>query len=244
VQFTVDTDDGATIDFACADTFTSRWVCNEILAGKTYPYLPFVDDVRVVFDVGANVGAASVHFARHYPTATVHAFEPGSEAWGYLAGNVAAWPNVEAHRFGLHRADQTVPFYKGDGDSILGSVFRRSVNTDDTETVELRAAGPWAAANGIDRIDLLKVDVEGCEIDVLDSLGPLLAGVKVLYVEYDSRQARRDIARLVDDTHELYRGMVFLDQGECVYLRKDLADHPDANAELLRQFTQGRSASG
>ncbi|MET0902827.1 MAG: hypothetical protein ABWZ52_06285, partial [Acidimicrobiales bacterium] len=72
MRFTVDGDDGAPIDFECGDTLVSRWVCEEILAGKTYPYLPFVPDVRVVFDVGANCGAATVHFARHYPDAAIH----------------------------------------------------------------------------------------------------------------------------------------------------------------------------
>jgi len=243
MQFTVVGDDGTPFDFECADTITSRWVCRQILVGKTYPVVPFADDVRIVFDVGANCGAATVHFARRYPDATIHAFEPGSEAGAILQRNAAGFPNVQVHGFGLHSVDQVVPLYKGREDTILGSVFRRDINVDESEPVQLRAGGAWAAEQGIRRIDVLKVDVEGCEVDVLESLVPLLATVKVLYVEYDSRAARREVARLVGATHELYTGVMFLDQGECVYLRKDLADLDVASAFLRHLLTSGRTAA-
>jgi FkbM family methyltransferase len=232
MKFTIEGDDGSPIDFECADTIASRWVANEILQGKTYPCLPFVDDVSVVFDVGANCGAATVYFARHYPGAEVHSFEPGSEPRAFLERNAAGYANAHVHAIGLHSIDQVVPLYKGKGDSILGSVIRRTVNLDESEPVELRAAGAWTAEHGIDRIDVLKVDVEMCEVEVLESLAHLLPTVKVLYVEYGSRQMRRDIERILDATHELYEGVMYLDQGECIFIRQDLADLDAANEHL------------
>ena len=82
---------------------------------------------------------------------------------------------------------------------------------------------------------MLKIDVEGCEVEVLRSLEGMLPTVKVLYVEYDWRPARREIDQLLGRTHELYRGACFLDQGECFYLRNDLADH-EAMAEHMREL--------
>jgi FkbM family methyltransferase len=165
---------GGTIEFECADTLISRWVSRAILEGDTYPQLPFLDDVRVVFDVGANCGAASVWFAHHYPQAQVHAFEPASEPRAYLERNAAARSNIHVHAVGLHAIDQKVPLYCGDGDSGYGSVFRRWVNLPDSEQVILRNGGAWAAERGIDRIDILKVDVEGCEVEVVSGLAELL----------------------------------------------------------------------
>lgn len=232
MKFTVEGEDGAQIEFECADTIISRWICGEILTDRTYPYLPFVEDVQVVLDAGANCGATTVHFARHYPDADVHSFEPGSEPRAILERNAAHYPNVSVHPFGLHSTDQVVPLYKGDGDTGLGSVFSRAVNLEESEPVELRSAGGWAVEQGIKRIDVLKVDVEGCEVPVLESLTSLLPTVKVLYVEYDSRQALRDIDHMLEATHELYMGLLFLDQGECIYLRKDLADLESATLHL------------
>jgi FkbM family methyltransferase len=233
MRFTVDDDDGEPVEFECPDSVASRWTNAPILEGRTYPYLPFVDDVRVVFDVGANCGAASVHFARHHPAATVHAFEPGREARSYLERNVAGLPNVRVHPFGLYSTHRRALLYRGNGDLGMASVIRREVNLDESEPVELRAGGAWAADQAIDRIDILKVDVEGCEVEVLEGLVDLLPTVKLLFVEYDSRHARKALGRLLDATHELYIGNMFLDQGECAYLRADVAGI-DAATEHLR----------
>jgi FkbM family methyltransferase len=225
-ELTVEVAGEEPIRFECADTFVSRWISTDILVGKTYPYLPFVEDVRVVFDVGANCGATTVYLARHYPDAEIHSFEPASEPRSYLERNVAGLSRVHVHPIGLDAVDRRVPLYFGDGDSITGSVHRRAANVDASELVELRAGGPWARAHGVDRIDILKVDVEGSETEVVSSLHHLRPTVKVLYLEYDSRAARRALAALVEPTHELYLGMMYLDQGECIYLRRDVADDP------------------
>ncbi len=243
MRFTVESDDGTPIDFECADTLVSRWTCGEILAGKTYPFLPFVDDVHVVFDVGANCGATTVHLARHYPNAAVHSFEPAAEPRSILERNAAHYANVSVHPIGLGAADEVVPLYKGDGDAGMGSVFRRSVNRDESEPVQLRAARGWATEHGIDRIDVLKVDVEGSEVNVIESLVGLLPTVKVLYLEYDSRLSRRTLDHILEPTHDLYTGLIFLDQGECIYLRKDLADLTAAADHLRAQWdNQGTPA--
>ena len=228
---------GTTVEFECMDTIASRWVCESILKGETYPHLPFVDDVRIIWDAGANCGATTVHFAHLYPDATIHSFEPGAQQRAILERNVASLTNVQVHPVGLFDVDRTAALYEGDEDSITSSILRRGVNTDRSENVDLRAAGPWAASHGITAIDILKLDVEGCETEVLSSLEPLLADLKVLYVEYDSRQARRLIDDLLRDTHQLYLGMFMaLDQGECIYLSNELADHPLAQPHLLAMF--------
>lgn len=235
---------GTTVDFECEPTISSVWVATDVLKGETYPHLPFVDDVRVIVDVGANCGAASVFFALHHPGAVVHAFEPAAAPRVLLERNTAGL-DVRVHPFGLYSEDGEVPFYAGaEGASILGSVFPREVNAEATETVRLRDAAAWAAEEGVDRIDVLKVDVEGSEVHVLESLRPLLPTVKVVYVEYGSRALRRRVFELLEPTHEVYLGRLLLDQGECVFLRHDLLDVPGA-IETLRDLFRARfSPSG
>lgn len=229
--------DGRNISFECDDTLASRWVSERILEGRTYPHLPFVGDVDVVVDAGANCGAATVHLARVHPGARVHSLEPASRPRSYLERNTRDLSGVTVHPFGLHSEDATLPLYHGVDDSITGSLFRRDVNVDASEEVEVRHAGRWAEATGIDRIDVLKLDVEGIEVEVLESFGALTETVKVLYVEYDGREARRRIDAILAPSHELYFGMLLtLDQGECVYLRRDLCDLPQAREHLLEMF--------
>lgn len=238
MRFTTRCDDGAEIEFECADTVVSRRVSEDILRGQTYPWLPFIGDVEVVLDAGANCGAASIYFAHHCPDARIHAFEPGFEQRAILDRNTADYPNVSVHPFGLFSEDRAALLYRGRGDTGHSSVFPSDRNVEVGDEVALRSAGAWVAEQGIGRIDLLKVDVEGCEVEVLSSLASLLPAVKALYVEYDLRRNRRDIDALVRETHELYIGRVLLDQGELVYLRADLAEitaATDFQAELLRR---------
>lgn len=233
----IDTPDG-TVEFECEDSIASAWVSRGILSGETYPVLPFVDDVEVILDVGANCGAATVHFARHYPLARIHSFEPGHRQRAVLERNCTRLANVSVHPIGLHAHDGEADLFAGRGDSGMSSFTPGEWTTASSERAQLRSAGGWAAENGLDRIDIVKLDVEGCEVDVLRSLDALVATIKVAYVEYDSRTARREIDAVFDPTHHLYSGKVLLDQGEVVYLRADLADDPRADQYLRDTFTE------
>lgn len=235
-------DDGVLIPFDAPDSLESRWTCTAILEGRTYPDLPFIGEVATVWDAGANCGAAAVHLARRHPHAVVHAFEPAQEALGFLRRNVSQLDNVMVHPFGLHDADHRSPLYLHPTDlgqaSIVAPADPSGYRTE--EIVELRSAGGFAAASGTTQIDVLKLDVEGCEVAVLESLGALVEGIKVIYVEYENRRDRRVIDRLLAPSHELYfSACSVLDQGEIVYLRADLADHAEV-VPRLREIVFGQ----
>lgn len=225
------------VEFECFDNWLSRATCRYILDGLTYPVLPVVDDVQVVIDVGANCGAAAVYFAACYPDARVHAFEPASAPYRLLERNTEHAPNIVIYNIGLHSSDQQVPLYEGSIDSVTGSVFPRdSKNAAANEMVTLRSFEGWLDEHDISAIDVLKVDVEGCEVDVLTGLGDRLRAVKVVYVEYDSPQARREIDRLFDGSHELCFGEMFLAQGEAIYLSNAIAGDDTAAKTLVHFF--------
>lgn len=234
MQLTIDAD--PPFEFECEDTVASAWVSKGILENQTYPVLPFVDDVRVVVDAGGNCGATAVHFARHYPAAAIHTIEPGSFQRSILERNAAPYPNITVHPIALADTDGELPLYQGAEDSGMTSLTASEWTGDDHEVVEVRAAAGWAAATGLERIDILKLDVEGFEGAVLESLSPLLPTVQVLYVEYDSRDDRRRIDRILEPTHHLYAGKIFLDQGELVYLSHTRADEPAATDHLRSLF--------
>ena len=246
LQVDIDGTETDPVPFDCAATFGSRWAARGILEGRTYPHLPFVDDVQVVLDIGANAGAATRYLAHHRPDAKIYAFEPAAGPRQFLERNVAHLPNVTVHPVGLGREDVEVPLYHGLYDDISGStIFRPDANRDDTEVIRLRRTAAWLDEQGLDRLDIVKLDIEGTEIEVLEELVPWLPTIKVLYVEYDSRQARKALGRLLDATHDLYLGVYLtLDQGECTYVRQDVANHPYARPFLLRSFLQHAGGAG
>ena len=141
VRFTIRSDDGADVDFECADNWSSRWTSNDILTGRTYPWLPFVPDVRVILDAGANCGAATVYFAHRCPEARIHAFEPGSEQRAILDRNTADHPNVSVHPFGLYSEDRDRGALRGLGATPGSRRCSRNEQTVDDGRADRPALG-------------------------------------------------------------------------------------------------------
>jgi FkbM family methyltransferase len=107
---------------------------------------------KVVLDVGAYVGDSSIAFALR--GATVHAFEPEPRCHSYLRENVRLNRldhKVHVHTVGLSYKDETIDEAGVTGAN--GPIFM----------VDARA---YLRRHGIDRVDLLKLDCEGCEYDL------------------------------------------------------------------------------
>jgi FkbM family methyltransferase len=212
---------GEAMEFECFDNCLSRITCEAILSGATYRAIPFVRDVGVVMDIGANVGAASVFFSLLYPDATIYAFEPGSRQFRLLKVNTDDRSNVHAHNFGLHSSNLEVPLYRGTYDSGMSSVNKSESTRDDSESITLRSVREWLEENSIPRIDVLKIDTEGCEVPILEALGDLLPSVKVIHLEYHNDDDRKEFDRLLGDTHLLMWGHMMVHLGEVTYAAKD-----------------------
>jgi FkbM family methyltransferase len=114
-------------------------------------------------DVGANVGFHTRRAARLVgPTGRVIALEPAPNTLRLLRLNTAELGNVTVLPVAAADGQGHAPFYirtAGDTSSLLPS---REGHVIQVETVTLDAA-----LAGIERVDLLKVDVEGCEYRVL-----------------------------------------------------------------------------
>jgi FkbM family methyltransferase len=212
---------GETLEFESFENCLSRVTAETILKGRTYPLIPFVRDVSVVMDVGANVGAAAVFFSHAYPDATIFAFEPGSRPYRLLRANTDSRSNVRAHDFGLYSSDRQVPLYYGTYDSGMSSVAQSESTREESELITLRSVRAWLAENSISTIDILKIDSEGCEVPILEALRDLLPSVKVIYLEYHSDDDRKEFDRLLGDTHLLMYGHMMVHLGEVTYVAKD-----------------------
>jgi L-glutamate---[L-glutamyl-carrier protein] ligase len=148
----------------------------------------------LVLDVGANVGVAAVFFATECGAGTVHCFEPVGPICDLLRENVAPYPACVVHEVGLSRSPgrAEITFYPGaaamsglyaDPERDRAIVRAALVNLGATEeeaderlggayeartlSCELTTLSAFLREEGIDRVDLLKVDVERAELDVL-----------------------------------------------------------------------------
>lgn len=148
----------------------------------------------LVFDVGANVGVAASFFAGECKAAAVHSFEPVAPIFEMLSENVGRFEACRPHRFGLSDRPGEVEFTYYPGAAAMSSLYadperdRQMVRdvlvgtgVDPTEadrrlegdfdglsvSCEMKTMSAFMEEESIERIDLLKIDVERAEADVL-----------------------------------------------------------------------------
>ena len=142
-------------------------------------------DKGYIVDIGANMGTVTVPLAKQFPGYRVRSYEPQRSVFYQLAGNVALndLDNVELRNQGLGSSRGTVyidmPKYKTDGNIGAWSMDK-----------EVREKSPEGRGGGLtepvfmetlndtyfdDPIRLIKIDVEGMELEVLRGGCNLLA---------------------------------------------------------------------
>lgn len=147
----------------------------------------FVPEGGVVFDVGANIGAHTQFFARRVgPGGLVAAFEPQRQVFQTLCANIAmnAFPNVMTFHAGVgaQAGSITVPVPDYAQQGNFGGVALGGENGEPVQVLPLDQIG-------VPKVNLVKIDVEGMEIEVLrGGQGMIMHHRPVLYVENDRRE--------------------------------------------------------
>lgn len=158
----------------------------------------------VVFDVGANVGDWSVHAAVAFPEATIHAFEPVPDTHSALARSATSLPGrIVANPFGLADKDGAIPLTVMADDNTLSSIVALHEGQGRQVDCAMRAGDAYMAEHGIDRIDLLKIDVEGAEHLVLQGFARALAEGRIGVIQFEYGQANIVTRFLLRDFHLL-----------------------------------------
>lgn len=178
----------------------------------------------VVLDVGANAGTFAVYAKLVYdPNAVVHCFEPCPPTLDLLRANVARFSGVTVHPVALGRTD-------GEADLLLDPKHPAAHSLKSHLVPEpagrirvpIRDAGAVWDELGLDEVDVLKLDAEGCEVDVLEALGPRLSRTRVVLVEYHTQDDSRRIDALLPN-HILFGTAAHTpDVGVVKYLRTDV----------------------
>lgn len=148
----------------------------EIYSDNVYAGVRLVrDGPLTVIDAGANIGLVS-HFLRRYlnePGDRIMAIEPCSYHFEALTRNIHAngWDNVQAFRYALAAEDGEADLYLYPRNLMMHSIVHQHEDNDGIERVRAISLPTFMAENSIDRVDLLKLDVEGAEWRILSSQG-------------------------------------------------------------------------
>ena len=158
--------------------------------------LSHVKECRTVIDLGANIGLAALYFTTHYPDCKLLAVEPHPGTYQMLRMNLKDL--ISAKRCRTLRAavwgKETVLVGEALDAPEHYSTFAMheaaSAGSAEQQTIGLSMPG-IIAESGFDTVDILKVDIEGAEVELFKGDVSWLNRVRSIAIEFhaDSREA-------------------------------------------------------
>jgi len=175
----------------------------------------------VIIDAGANIGLASIYFANNYPNAKIIAIEPEKNNYEILKINTAQYPNITPVQAALWNKNEVINLIDpglgnwGFMTEMKGASEDASANA--CHPVEGMTVGRIMDEYRLDKIDILKIDIEGAEKEVFSDASSWINKADSLIVELHERMK-------AGCNRSFYNGTAGFDnewqQGENVYLSR------------------------
>lgn len=174
----------------------------------------------IIFDIGAYHGYTALHYKRLFPNSNIFCFEPFPDSFSVLMNLVGNKPGFQIFNIGLSDKAGIADFYSNQyspTNSILKtepsaeSIWGENLlNSKEIIKVNLKTLDEIVTENNIDRIDILKIDVQGAESRVIKGgVETFKKGiVKLIYTEIitlPTYQGQSDLENMIG----LFREMGF-----------------------------------
>lgn len=190
----------------------SAYSADQVEAAEFQFYENLIRPGMTVFDVGSNVGSTAEYFSgKVAPSGVVHCFEPGSYAYRKLQERMAkiAGPAVRLNNLAVGDRNGATEFHVyPESHSSWNSVGRRPlenygirITPVEVLSVPMITLDAYCSDNSVGHIDLLKLDLEGCELQALRGAKELLLQRRVAIclmefgqTTFDQGNSPRDLA--------------------------------------------------
>lgn len=136
----------------------------------------------LIIDAGANIGLASIYLKLRFPEARVIAFEPDEDIARFYKKNIQSFgfEGVDLIQKGLWSTEGNLKFSSEGADA--GSFIDSESKTANVISIPVTTLSPYLNQ----KVDFLKIDIEGAELAVLEECRERLPMIERLFVEYHS----------------------------------------------------------
>ncbi len=152
---------------------------------KILGYLP---EDAIVFDIGGNIGVTSLMAASH--NASVYAFEPSPKAFKWLTKNIANNPDFKVfpENVAVGAKNGHIGFFDNPHSASASHLSAdQTLGHEANIHVPVITIDDFVNEHTINRVDLIKIDVEGFEPDVLKGCTKTIERFKLAcFVEFNS----------------------------------------------------------
>lgn len=141
----------------------------------------------IILDCGANIGISTLYFAINNPQSTVYAFEPDKIIFELLSKNIRdnQLTNVVINNQAVWTENCELSF------SNKGSEASQ-IDTTGTSPTKVKAIQLSNFLSQFEKIDFIKMDIEGAEYHVIQDCANQLYKVGNLFLEYHGTNAETD----------------------------------------------------
>ena len=178
------------------------------------------ENKSVIFDVGANIGKYSRYILeRCQPDCSVYCFEPSPTTFLQLKANLGSFENAHCVNIGLGKSNEETTLFNNEVNTAHASLFPRDMShwgpkyvLDKVESVVITTLDQFCQNNKIERIDFLKIDVEGFEYNLLQGAEKMLMNRRIAHLQFemgvcavDAKYFFKDIYLLLAKNYDIYR---------------------------------------
>jgi FkbM family methyltransferase len=204
---------------------TDLWTVMETFERQVYLPLCSRPAAEVIVDLGANIGDAAVFFARRYPRAIIIAVECDDANFQLLLNNVKPYTNVIPVKAAIWGETQKLSVESGAGENAVYVSAQQSVES--SKSVDSLTLQALMKAHHIDKIDILKIDIEGAEKNLFEQDCSWLAVVQTIGIEFHEWRIKGCTSIFFAALAKYFDGNFTLSQhGETVVIKRVLCLNP------------------
>ena len=141
----------------------------------------------VVLDVGSNIGEVLLNMAKVNPEGIIYGFEPVKSTFDKLQKNVSLnhFSNIYLNQLALSDKNETV-FYQSKEGHSGGTMMTKESKVNSPNFIEAMTLDNFVEMNLIEKIDFIKVDIEGFEMNFIKgALQTLKKHKPSIFIEVD-----------------------------------------------------------
>jgi len=170
-----------------------------------------IEPNQTIVDIGGNIGIRAMAFSRLVPNGRVYTFEPDPDNYARLSRHVTinGLSNIEAIRCGIGNEVASHKLYRVvSSNSGMNRIITQGTGHEHLPYHEIQVMPLCQALSGknVDRVDVIKIDVEGFEGSVLGGCADIIARDRpLIFVELDDdnlkengRSARSLVTQIED----------------------------------------------
>jgi FkbM family methyltransferase len=143
-----------------------------------------LDDIRVIFDIGSLNGIEAIYFSQLLPNCRVYSFEANPTSFLHVKDNQKNYPNISQHQVAISDYVGKTQFHitpANVGASSLLKPLQIAYNPAGTGFVSIdvdcTTVDKFCDDNGIDKVDLIWMDLQGNELNALKGASKRLGNV-------------------------------------------------------------------